>query len=297
MIQPPRMVVLEDILKRRLFQYEYSEDYYRSYYGYLGELQFLKEFPVEDKYIQLFNICLEFEGQVFEVDRLILTGEKLFAFDVKNYYGAYVHEGMTWRKAGFSLKNPEGQFEVMDETLMYLIEWMGTRHKVESKMVFINKSFSINQNVNGMVKYYDIGRLMKTVGACASAGQLEYDMARYFKKIHRPIRLHDRRPNFNFEEVKGGVQCTSCGVEIELDRSKAKTITCKGCLKTTSKVDLVRENLIELETLLNRPITLCESNHWIGRAHRNLTKRVLEKYFNKSDDRYYYFEKYYKGLK
>jgi len=38
MIQPPRIVLLEDILKRRLPSYEYSEDYHRSYYGYLGEL-------------------------------------------------------------------------------------------------------------------------------------------------------------------------------------------------------------------------------------------------------------------
>lgn len=297
MIQPPRIVVLEDILKRRMHGYEYSEDYHKSYYGYLGELQFLREFPVEDKFIQLFNICLEFEGQAFEVERMILTGDKIFAFDVKNYFGTYDYEGMTWRKPGFSLKNPEAQFEVMDETLCKLIKWMETGHKVESKMVFINKGFSINHQVNGMIKYYDISRVMKTVGASAPVGQLEFDMARYFKKNHRPIRLHDRRPNFNFEAVKSGVQCTSCGLEVELDRSKAKTITCKGCLKTKSKVDLVRENLIELEMLLNRPLTLSKSNHWIGRAHRNLTKRVLEKYFNKSDARYYHFEKYYKGLK
>lgn len=62
-------------------------------------------------------------------------------------------------------------------------------------------------------------------------------------------------------------------------------------------MELVRDNLIELEVLLDRPITLSEANKWIGRAQRNIPKRVLERNFNKCESGYYYFEKYYNGLK
>ncbi|MCG7419036.1 NERD domain-containing protein [Macrococcus epidermidis] len=294
MIQPPRIVVLEDILKRRLPSYEYSEDYHRSYYGYLGELQFLNEFPVEDKYIQLFNICIEFEGQSFEVDRMILTGEKIFAFDVKNYFGKFVNEGMVWKKPGFSIKNPEAQFMTMHETLTGLIQWMETGHSVESKMIFINKGFSFQNKVIDMVKYYDIGQVMKSVGECAAAGELESRMASYFNDIHRPISLYDRRPNFNFEKVKRGLQCTKCGLEINIICDKTKAIVCKGCLKRMKKMELIRDNLIELEVLLNRPITTKDAHRWVGRELRNTTYRVLEKYFKKDGEKYFYFTNYYK---
>ncbi|RAK49758.1 hypothetical protein BHX94_04900 [Macrococcoides bohemicum] len=115
-------------------------------------------------------------------------------------------------------------------------------------------------------------------------------------QIYRPISLYDRRPNFNFKDVKRGLQCTECGLEINVICDKTKAIVCKGCLKRMKKVELIRDNLIELEVLLNRPITTKDAHRWVGRELRHTTKRVLEKYFNKVDDRYYYFEKYYNKL-
>ncbi|WP_414047521.1 nuclease-related domain-containing protein [Macrococcus equi] len=297
MIQPPRIVVLEDILKRRLNDFEYSEEYHRSYYGYVGEKQFLKEFPIEDKYIQLFNLCIEFNGQSFEIDRLVLTGNKLFAFDVKNYFGSYEYDELIWRKSGFSLKNPQAQFINMHETFSAKIDWMDVGHEVVSKMIFINKGFSINKKIHDMIQYYDIGKIMKEINECEPAGELERDMAAYFKKKHKPIRLHERRPEFNFDDIRIGVQCSSCSLEHEIDQSKKKTIVCKGCLKRMNKVDLIRENLIELEVLLNRPFSITEANRWVGRAHRNRTKFILENNFKKCDRGYYYFENYYKHIK
>ncbi|MGK0554696.1 NERD domain-containing protein [Macrococcus capreoli] len=297
MIQPPRIVVLEDILKRRLPTYEYSEDYHRSYYGYLGEVQFLKEFPVDEAYVQLFNMCIEYDKQRFEIDRLVLTGDKIFAFDVKNYFGNFQYDEYYWKKSGGSIKNPEPQFVTMDSTFSGLIDFMNTGHSVHSNMIFINKGFSIDRKVDGVVKYYDIGRVMKRIGECAPAGSLERKMAHFFTDIHRPIELHQRRPNFNFKKVKSGIQCTRCGLSVTIEADKCKNIVCKGCLKRNTKMELVRENLVELEVLLDRPITLSEANKWIGRAQRNITKHVLERNFNKCERGFYSFEKYYNDLK
>lgn len=181
MIQPPRIVILEDILKRRLPGYEYSEDYHRSYYGYLGEVQFLKEFPVGEEYLQLFNICMEYDKQRFEIDRLVLTGDNIFAFDVKNYFGNFQYDDYYWKKPGGLLKNPEPQFVTMDSTFRALVDFMDTGHTIHSHMIFINKGFSLDKNVGGMVKYFGIGRVMKRIGECAPAGKLERKMANFLK--------------------------------------------------------------------------------------------------------------------
>lgn len=44
--------------------------------------------------------------------------------------------------------------------------------------------------------------------------------------------------------------------------------------------------LMELELLLNRGITITEANKWIGRRHRNIVRRVLNKHFVSNDEYY-----------
>lgn len=286
MIRKPEIMLLEESLHRRLGKYAFSEDYHYVQYGYDGEQMFKEKFPLSLSYIQLFNICLKHHQHHFEVDRMIITGESIYAFDVKSYHRTFHNEGGVWRKEGKSIKSPMGQYEQMKEGMQALMHYMGTHHNIVCKMIFIQPSFSIDQREADIVFFKEIKDIMCGIKNEKSVGKLEMEMKQYFEQIQKPISLYKQRPIFNMKDVTPGILCDVCGMKIGLGKGNGMYTKCSCCETRKSKEEWIRFALQEYQILVNRPINYTESVRWIGRAHRNLVKKVLEKHFNCTNGMY-----------
>jgi len=75
-------------------------------------------------------------------------------------------------------------------------------------------------------------------------------------------------------------------MSITLGDNKDKNVSCIICNQVKTKEEWVYTALMELELLLNRGITITEANKWIGRRHRNIVRRVLNKHFVSNDEYY-----------
>lgn len=286
MLIKPKLMLIEECVYRRMENYHFSDDYYYSAYGYQGEKLFNDTFPLNDHYIQRFNLTMQHYYHHFEVDRLIITGETIYALDVKGHHRTYKNEGEVWRKDGKTIKSPISQYKQMKEGMESLKQMLGLPHQVVCKMVFIQPGFDIDVKEEGMLLFKDIKYLMKHIHSEHPAGKIELDTLNYFETIQKPISLYERRPEFDMNNMQSGILCEVCGMSITLGDNKDKNVSCIICNQVKTKEEWVYTALMELELLLNRSITITEANKWIGRRHRNIVRRVLNKHFVSNNEYY-----------
>ncbi|MGK0554959.1 nuclease-related domain-containing protein [Macrococcus capreoli] len=285
MLRPPRMMMLEDALKKRLEGYVYSEDYFFVRYGFLGEKEFVETFPIMSHHIELFNVVLKYYGTSFEVDRLVITGETIYAFDIKNHSGQYCVDGETWTKNQKNIKSPTTQFDVLEKGMRQIIGSTDIPHRLVCKMIFINKTFTINKNIHGLVTYYEIHPMMQRIRNELPSGKYEHRIKNYFVNLSVPNTLNKQRPQFDIKQLNGGVTCLKCEGKIDMERGNSPTI-CPSCGSKLKKDKLILQALIEYEILKDRGFTMKEAHSWIGRDFRNITKRVIDKHYSFKDGYY-----------
>lgn len=288
MLRPPRMMILEDVLKKRLKDYSYSEDYYFVSYGFLGEQQFVNTFPIASHHIELFNIVLKYYGTSFEVDRLIITGESIYAFDIKNHSGQYNIDGETWTKHFKTIKSPTTQFDVLEKGMQQIIGGTDIPHQLVCKMIFINKTFTINKDIHGVVTYHEIHPIMRAMRNELPCGDVEHRIKNYFVNLSHPNTLNYKRPQFDITDIAGGVMCMKCEGKFDMERKNSQSTECPNCGHLSKKVDLIKNALVEYELLKDTGFTHKEAHQWIGIEYRNITNRVLKKYFDYKDGFYCY---------
>ena len=279
-------MLIEECVYRRMEHYHFSDDYHYSAYGYQGEKLFNDTFPLNDNYIQRFNLTMQHYYHHFEVDRLIITGETIYALDVKGHHRTYKNEGEVWRKDGKTIKSPISQYKQMKEGMESLKQMLGLPHQVVCKMVFIQPGFDIDVKEEGMLLFKDIKYLMKHIHSEHPVGKIELDVLNYFETIQKPISLYERRPEFDMNNIQSGILCEVCGMSITLGDNKDKNVSCIICNQVKTKEEWVYTALMELELLLNRGITITEANKWIGRRHRTNVRRVLNKHFVSNNEYY-----------
>lgn len=289
MLQPPLMMMLEDALKKRIERYVYSDDYHFVSYGFAGEKQFFNTFPIAEHHIELFNVVLKYYGTSFEVDRLVITGETIYAFDIKNHSGQYIVDGETWTKNHKNIKSPVSQFDVLEKGMHHIVSHTDIPHRVVCKMIFINKTFTINRDVHGLVTYFDIHPIMRKMRGELPCGDFETKIKNYLLQLSVPNTLSKQRPQYDITKVRGGVTCLQCEGEMEMPKDERSAI-CSICGSKFKKEKLILQALIEYELLLNRGFTMREAHSWIGRPFRNITKRVIKKHFVCQND-FYCFNK------
>ncbi|WP_158554306.1 nuclease-related domain-containing protein [Macrococcoides goetzii] len=266
--------------------YRFSDAYYRVQHGFLGELKFFNLFKIAQGHLELFNININVDGYQFEVDRLIITGEAIYAFDVKHYSAPCVDESEYWRNKYSSFKSPMSQFTIMKDGLKVYVHYHQLTHRLVCKLVFISEHFYIDRKTDEILYFKDIAPLFRAMKQERVVSAFEFTIQKHLMGLHRPINYYNLRPEFNMDTLRKGIICERCAMQIDFGQSSKRLVCCEACGNAKTKEKWIRQTLTELALLLNRPFSAKEAYKWTGRSNRHITKRVLDKYFEKIDDHY-----------
>ena len=151
MIIKPRLEPLELLILRSLNNRMELLNKEKNYYinvekGFAGEKKFdewMEEF-LNEEWLVLNDLLLERKNSVFQIDSLLITAEKIYLFEIKNYEGDYYIEADRWYTlAGKEILNPISQLDRCESLFRSLLHHLGNSYVIESYVVFINNHFSL----------------------------------------------------------------------------------------------------------------------------------------------------------
>jgi Nuclease-related domain len=128
-----------------------SKDY--SYYlnlekGYIGEKQFdeMLETMPED-WIILNNLLFDYSNTLFQIDSLLITGNCIYIFEIKNYEGDFYIEQDRWYTAPSKteVKNPLLQLQRSESLLRRLLQDLRVKTPLKALLIFVNPEFHLYQ--------------------------------------------------------------------------------------------------------------------------------------------------------
>ncbi|SET15452.1 Nuclease-related domain-containing protein [Oceanobacillus limi] len=141
------LIILEVLYNRMNLSGKDKQHYFNLKKGYEGEIQFDKlasKFQC-DCFI-LNDLLLETNHTTFQIDSLIITAEKIYFFEVKNYEGDYFyHSDKLYKKPETEILNPLNQLSRSESLLRQILLNLGYKLPIEASVVFINPQFMLYQ--------------------------------------------------------------------------------------------------------------------------------------------------------
>src|SRR5690625_2241914 len=117
--------------------------------GYTGEKIFneMLQDHLTNHHIPLFDLLLKSDGNIFQVDCLIISNDTIYLYEVKNYQGNYYVQDDQWYilRTRTEIRNPFLQLNRSEYMLKKLIRKYSSRFTVKPFLIFVNPSFQLYQ--------------------------------------------------------------------------------------------------------------------------------------------------------
>lgn len=284
MLEKPTNVKILEVLHRRMrFEEDDEKSYWRIIKGFEGECEFYEwlkkySFPMLILY-DLFLTC----GISTQLDFVIITANKIFLLDVKNFKGDYHYRNgefyTSWNEKVTS--NPITQLNRGYNVLEGSLKKTGMRPLIEKKLIFINPEFTLygNQPDLPIVLRSQLNEYLKSIESQADPLQnYPHQVAAYLEKIKLAQNPYEKTPKYSYEMLDKGILCKSCG-ENHL-REGHRSLLCSSCGLSETKSSAI-ERMIEEYRLLfpDRKFTPTILKEWCGNVvSLDLCGRVLRKY-------------------
>lgn len=281
--KPRELIVYEFSNGRMPFTSEQEMKMRNIQKGFEGERLFselLKNSTNQD-FIPLYDILLEDNGTVFQLDCLLIFQSEIIMLEIKNYYGEFMlkDDYLYSFTAEKRYRNPLHQLQRSDLQLRDFF----TKHKITmpltSHIIFINQAFTLfhadpNHNVILPTQLYTF--LKKINHKTGNIGKSHYNIANTILNLRDNRSLYDRLPNYNYSQVRKGLLCKDCRIPLKKENRKL----CCGYCKEVGRIEaVIMENVDEFHTLFpNERITIKNMYNWCGKiVSRTTIKRVLTK--------------------
>ncbi|CAG9621815.1 nuclease-related domain-containing protein [Sutcliffiella rhizosphaerae] len=253
--------------------------------GYQGEQLFdciLEDYLSED-WIVLNDLLLNHASTFFQLDSVLITSEKIYIFEVKNYEGDFIVEGDRWYTLGRTeIKNPLLQISRSETMLRKILKDLGYLIPVEFNLILINSKFHLYNSTPkfpvvyaSQIKRYLNKLKENTKGKCTTR---HIQLAKKLMELHIPDSPFKRIPDYTFEELQKGLVCLGCGGMIRT--SINRKLGCKNCSFIENTEIAIYNSIIEFNKLFpNMHITTNLIQEWIGKVvSKRTVQRVLKKY-------------------
>ncbi|GAB2323896.1 hypothetical protein IRB23M11_15160 [Alkalibacterium sp. m-11] len=201
--------------------------------GFEGEQKFDKLLDeLNDEHLIMQDLSLEINRQTFQIDAIVITGNKIMLFEIKNYQGEYTfHENeLKSYPYGNIILNPLSQLNRSCTLLRMLLEKIDINSPIEGQLVFINDFFVLYRNVEQrslllpqQIRKYIIQMNKQSVPVRAAQKACADRLLRLHKTEDRYIQV----PEYTFEDLNKGVYCPKCS--LTLRKKNRRTAYCPHC--------------------------------------------------------------------
>jgi hypothetical protein len=255
--------------------------------GYLGELSFdsiLDNFIKETNSIHIkdyrFNTNLSSTNRTttsqspeVQIDSLLLTGNSIYTFEVKNYNHDLIYGEEDWAQLnGELLKSPMIQISRQNQELLKLLNNIPDQTKIFSSIVFINPTQTI-YNLPFGKNILVFSNLKSFLKRNIKNNRREWgDLLSYFETRRTLKSIYNYKVNINLNTLRPGVFCKECYTA--LSRESKYRYQCKKCLTTIHTLDVIKRlceeiKIINPEWPVNAAIISQLSGGQVSKSHIN----------------------------
>src|SRR5690625_3371907 len=266
--------------------------------GYTGESYFHKTLMenLSKQCLPLFDLLLESDGSLFQIDCLILCHDIIYMYEVKNYVGDYFIQNNRWYivRTNKEIRNPLMQLERGHYLLNELIHEFPERFDIKSFIVFVNEAFTLYQApLNTSIIFPT--QIMREIKMLNRQAKFNVNLSKQNELAEWIIEQQVKRnfaniPEYSFDSLKKGVFCRECLRTMR--RFSRVNMICHACKQKEDVEAAVLRNVKQFQTLFpEKRITTNTIFQWCGQIlSQKVILRILKKHFKLiKQGRYSYF--------
>lgn len=283
--QKPLVLKMWESLNYRIALSEMEQkEYAHQIKGFSGEQFFdsyLQDLSFES--LVLNDLRLEHGGQMIQIDSLLLAGDRICLYEVKNYSGSYEYQnGLLQGRSDFIVTDPLTQVQRSLPVLHHLIRHLGYQVPIDPYVVFVNPEFYLYQLprdkpflfVHQLSQHFE--RLTKNARPLSPAlSRLAGQLIELHNDCYRPPNL----PHYDFSLLKKGVLCPQCFSFVHT--STRQNRICSGCNYKETASEAIKRSAEECQLIYPKSkITKDRVYQWCGEEYgKQRIQRVLAHYF------------------
>lgn len=233
LLEPEELIKLKMLNTRMKLDAVEKQHYLNLKKGYEGEVMF-DEFTNKlqcECYI-LNDLLLKVNNTTFQIDKFIMTENRLYPFEVKNNVGDYIYEekALINKRTKSIIQNPLLQSERADTLLRQLLQSHGFHFPIESWVVFINPEFTLYHAPldKPFVFPTQVKGFLKTLDSTPSRLNGNHKrLAEWLISLHNAHSPFNNLPVYKYDTQQKGFTCAIChSFKISVSRNKC---VCGDC--------------------------------------------------------------------
>ncbi|MBT2731055.1 NERD domain-containing protein [Carnobacterium sp. ISL-102] len=238
--------------------------------GFKGEVLFdslLEEFLDIDALI-LNDLMFTEKGSTFQVDSLILTGEKVLLFEVKNYEGNFQfksHHLLT--SSGKEIGNPLNQLDDTAIKMRQLLSKWNVNLTFEPILIFVNPAFTLYNAPSGSPIIFptqikeQLSRMNRI--ALPLSKRHHHFADKMMEENQEEAAFQRKLPSYTYDLLKKGLWCIECASP-DLSNTQ-RTCTCRACGFKVSVEKTVSHQIKDFKLLFpDSKVTTAAIFNWLG---------------------------------
>ncbi|MEH7085470.1 nuclease-related domain-containing protein [Neobacillus drentensis] len=238
---------------------------------------------LSEEWLVIHDLLLEHNNSKFQIDTLLISHDKIYPLDIKNFEGDYFVEGEKWcTSTKKEMKNPVHQQNHCVILLRSLLQDLGYHNPLEPYLIFINPEFHLYiTTINpSLVFHSQINRFLKKLNTRpVKLNKRHYKIAEQLVALHIVESPYPHLPAYHYEQLEKGILCPKCfSLFSEIH---GLILTCGHCGCTEGVESAVLRSVTELSLLFpDQKITTKIVRDWckIVKSEKTI-RRILGKHY------------------
>jgi hypothetical protein len=283
-MEPVEVQMLEALNRRMKLTEKDKQSYLSLKKGYEGEALFdSMTAKVDCDCLILNDLLLKHNNTLFQMDSLIITQERIYLCEIKNYEGDYYYENdRLYVITKSEITNPLNQLSRTETLLRQLLQSLGYQTPINAKVIFINPEFTLYQAPldKPFVFPTQVNRYLRSIEKTPSKlyGK-QRSLASKLTTMHLTESPYRILPDYSYDELQKGIiclECSSLSVFVE-----GRRCICHDCGYEEKLSKTLLRNVKEFKLLFpKRKITTTEIYQWCnGVIPKQRVRRFLERNF------------------
>ncbi|WP_307474683.1 nuclease-related domain-containing protein [Cytobacillus purgationiresistens] len=254
--------------------------------GEVGERAWEKQLnTLSAEVLILYDLTLEINHTLFQIDALCIFQNEIIAFEVKNYQGEFHIKNNLWYSSSLNeIKNPLLQVRRNESLLRQIAKRHKIRLPIKYPLIFVHPEFMLyeippNENI---ILIPQIRRFIETLNKKPSIlNKSHHQIAEMLISMNIQRDDYSLKFNYCFEGMRKGIWCNKCNGKIV--RWGKSNLFCEQCQTEESIATGVLRSIQNLKILFpSQKISTALVHEWCGELASKITiQRILKRDLNK----------------